>query len=170
MRAVALRRVRVFHLQPETSYKGAPLRYLQILKKMKAKLVQLENVAELNEYFASSPGPFTAIDGILGTGLKGSLHGLLYDVVEAINAARCREVIALDIPSGVSGDTGQVLGASVLASMTISFGFPKLGHFLPPGAARRGELINVDISLPPRFRHEGDKFLLMKSAIASATR
>ena len=51
--------------------------------------------------------------------------------------------------------------------MTISFGFPKVGHFLPPGAGRRGELINVDISLPPKYRREGDKFLLMRAPMAA---
>ena len=79
-----------------------------------------------------------------------------------INQCDAAEIIALDIPTGVSGDTGVIQGTSIQATLTISFGFPKLGHFLPPGAARRGELINVDISLPPRFRKEGDKYLLMK--------
>ena len=48
----------------------------------------------------------------------------------------------------------------------MSFGFPKLGHFLPPGAGRRGELVNVDISLPPRFKREGDKYLLTRGPLA----
>jgi NAD(P)H-hydrate epimerase len=127
----------------------------------------LETIADLQQFFQSSPGPFTIVDGILGTGLKSSLEGLFYDVVETINALNCHEVIALDIPTGVSGDTGAIQGTSILANFTISFGFPKLGHFLPPGAARRGELLNVDISLPPRFRKEGDKFLLMKNPMSA---
>lgn len=161
------RRVRVFHFQSEAGYKGASRKNFDILKKMKAKMTLLEASADLMEFFSSSPGPFTIIDGILGTGLKANLEGLFYDVVEAINAQNSAEVIALDIPSGVSGDTGAVHGTSVLANYTISFGFPKLGHFLPPGAARRGELINVDISLPPKFRKEGDKFLLMKNPMSA---
>ncbi len=160
------RRVRIFHFQPEENYKGASRKNFEILRKMKAKLTLLEASGDLMEFFNSSSGPFTIIDGILGTGLKSNLEGIFYDVVEAINGLNCPEVIALDIPSGVSGDTGQILGTSILATFTISFGFPKLGHFLPPGAARRGELMNVDISLPPRFRKEGDKFLLMKNPMA----
>ncbi|NDD92822.1 NAD(P)H-hydrate dehydratase, partial [bacterium] len=76
------------------------------------------------------------------------------------------EVVALDIPTGVSGNTGSIQGTAIQATLTVSFGFPKLGHFLPPGAGRRGKLVNVDISLPPRFRREGDKFLLMPGRMA----
>jgi ADP-dependent NAD(P)H-hydrate dehydratase / NAD(P)H-hydrate epimerase len=161
------RRVRVFHLDNETGYKDAALKNFKILRRMKAKMIQLETINELQSFFDSSPGLFTVVDGIIGTGLKGGLDGIFYDVVEAINRANTSEVIALDIPSGVSGDTGAVIGVSIHADLTISFGFPKLGHFLPPGAAARGELVNVDISLPPRFAKEGDKFLLRKEPMGA---
>ena len=157
------RKVRVFHLENQTLYKDAALKNLKILKAMKAKVTHLETFSDLQSFFDSSPGPFTVIDGILGTGLKGTLEGLYYDVVELINLIEACNVISLDIPSGVSGDTGAASGTSVHADLTISFGFPKLGHFLPPGAIRRGELVNIDISLPPKFSREGDKFLLRRT-------
>lgn len=160
------RRVRIFHLVDASQYKGPTQKNFEILKRMKAKMMHLENGADLESFFRSSNGPFTIIDGILGTGLKGQLEGIFYDVVDIINKQKLSEVVALDIPSGVSGDTGAIHSASILATLTISFGFPKLGHFLPPGAARRGDLVNVDISLPPRFRKEGDQFLLMKEEMA----
>ena len=161
------RKVRIFHLQEENGYRGAVKKNFEILRKMKSKMTFIENVADLESFFESSPGPFTIIDGIIGTGLKAPLEGVFYDVVELINRINAPEVIALDIPTGVSGDTGAIEGTSIQATLTISFGFPKLGHFLPPGATRRGELINVDISLPPRFRKEGDKYLLMKSPMSA---
>lgn len=161
------RRVRIFHLQEEDNYKGAALKNFQILKKMKSKLIFLETISHLHEFLKSSTGPFTIIDGILGTGLKADLEGIFYEIAEAINANHFSEVVSLDTPTGVSGDTGAIHGTSILSNFTISFGFPKLGHFLPPGAARRGELINVDISLPPRFLNEGDKFLLMKEPMSA---
>jgi ADP-dependent NAD(P)H-hydrate dehydratase / NAD(P)H-hydrate epimerase len=159
------RKVRVFHLQPETGYRGASLKNFRILKALKAKMTLLEQASDLQAFFDSSSGPFTVVDGILGTGLKGDLEGIYYDIVEMINGIHSTEVISMDIPSGVSGDTGQVHGTSILANLTVSFGFPKLGHFLPPGAARRGELINVDLSLPARFRREGEKFLLLRGPL-----
>lgn len=159
------RKVRIFHLNTEDGYKDATLKNFQILKKLKAKMTLIETAVELQSFFERSPGPFTIIDGILGTGIKGELEGIFYEVVELINRVDSKEVISIDIPTGVSGDTGAILGTSILATITISLGFPKLGHFLPPGATRRGELMNVDISLPARFRKEGDKFLLMKKTL-----
>jgi NAD(P)H-hydrate epimerase len=156
------RKVRIFHLESESGYKDAALKNFRILKAMKAKLTHLETSSELQAFFDSSPGLFTVIDGILGTGLKGTLEGLYHDCVQIINEANTSEVISLDIPTGVSGDTGEAGSTSVHADLTISFGFPKMGHFLAPGAALRGELVNVDISLPPRFNLEGDKFLLRR--------
>jgi NAD(P)H-hydrate epimerase len=161
------RRVRVFHLQQEDGYKGASLKNFRILSRMKAKMTHLDTVDDLHAFFSSSPGPFTLIDGIIGTGLKGDLSGIFYDTVLALNAIDCGEVVSLDIPSGVNGDTGAIHGASIQASLTVSFGFPKLGHFLPPGAGRRGELVNVDISLPPRFKREGDKYLLTRGPLGA---
>ncbi|HCM39390.1 MAG TPA: hypothetical protein DIS93_05420 [Bdellovibrionales bacterium] len=161
------RRVRVFHLEGESGYKGAVLKNFRILKKMKAKMTYLEAAQDLQDFFTSSPGPHTIIDGIFGTGLKGDLEGVFYDTVELINAQRSSQVVSIDIPSGISGDTGAIHGTSILATMTVSLGFPKLGHFLPPGAGRRGELVNLDISLPPKFRKQGDKFLLMKAPLGA---
>lgn len=160
------RKVRIFHLETGTGYKGSTLRNFEILKTLKAKLTHLETANDLQEFFKSSHGPFLIVDGILGTGLKANLEGLFYDTVEAINALNT-DVVALDMPTGVSGDTGAIQGSSILAALTISFGFPKLGHFLPPGATRRGELVNVDISLPPKFKSQGDKFLLMKAPMST---
>jgi len=155
------RKVRIFYWVNENTYQGATLHNFQILKKMRAKLVKLDSAADLAHYFTTSNGPFLVIDGILGTGLRGNLEGIFHDVVELINK-HATDVVSLDIPSGVSGDTGQINGVSLQASLTVSFGFPKFGHFLPPGASKRGKLVNVDISLPPEFRHEGGSFLLTK--------
>ncbi len=161
------RRVRIFTLLPPDSYKGAVRKNFDILRAMNAKITYLEAPSDLEAFFRSSSGPYTIIDGIFGTGLKGNLEGNFYDVVEVINRQQVQQVIALDMPSGVNGDTGKIHGVAIDATLTVSFGFPKLGHFMPPGASKRGLLVNVDISLPPRFRNEGDKFLLLKSAMAS---
>ena len=160
------RRLRIFHLCPEDKYTGATQKNFEILKKLKAKLTHLDAISDFQEFLKNSTGPFLIVDGIFGTGLKSGLEGLFHDVVETINQMNT-DVVSLDIPSGVSGDTGDIHGTCILATLTISFGFPKLGHFLPPGAPRRGELMNVDISLPPRFRREGKKFLLTKAPMSA---
>jgi hydroxyethylthiazole kinase-like uncharacterized protein yjeF len=160
------RKVRVFHLVRGADYKGATLENFKILQKMKAKLVHLTDPQSLDAFFDHAHGPHIAIDGIIGTGLKGDLEGHFYEVIGLINR-NVDTIVSLDIPTGVSGDTGLVKGIAIEASMTISFGFPRLGHFLPPGANFRGKLVNVDISLPARFAAEGDKFLLRARSVAS---
>jgi NAD(P)H-hydrate epimerase len=57
--------------------------------------------------------------------------------------------LAVDIPSGLSADTGEPLGAAVEAQVTVTYGFPKIGQILPPGRDLVGRLWQVDISIPP---------------------
>ncbi len=159
------RRVRVFHLVRGTDYKGATLENFTILQKMKTRMIHLEQAQDLEAFFDQARGPHLAVDGIIGTGLKGNLEGHFYEVVELINQ-HVESTVSLDIPTGVSGDSGQVMGTAIQAALTISFGFPRLGHFLPPGATFRGKLVNVDISLPARFNHEGNKYLLRAKTVA----
>lgn len=158
------RKVRVFHLIRAAEYKGATLENFKILERMKAKLTHLGETAELEAFFERVGSARYAIDGIIGTGLKGNLEGHFYEVVEVINRF-VDQVVSLDIPTGVNGDSGQVQGTAIHAAMTISFGFPRMGHFLPPGAGFCGKLINVDISLPHRFSKEGNKFLLQATTV-----
>ncbi len=159
------RRVRIFHLIKGSEYKGATAENFKILQRMKAKLTHVTDVGDLDEYLAQTGTPSLAIDGIIGTGLKGDLEGHFYEVIEVINRS-VPNIVSLDIPTGVNGDSGQVQGIAIHASLTISFGFPRLGHFLPPGANYCGKLLNVDISLPHRFSKEGDKFLLQAKTVA----
>ncbi len=159
------RKVRVFYIEPPTQYPPSVQKNFDILKKLGTKMTRLDSIENFENFLAQAPGPFTVIDGLLGTGLKGNLEGLYFDLVEAINKMNPREVVALDIPTGVSGDTGNIHGTAIQADLTVSFGFPKLGHFLPPGAAFRGKLVNVDISLPNRFRTEGEQFLLLREPL-----
>jgi len=93
------------------------------------------------------------IDALLGTGLTrpigGTLAELLGVVAEAI-AGRDDPpwVAAVDIPTGINSDTGHSDPATVPADLTVTFGLPKQGQFLFPGAADVGELVVDDIDIP----------------------
>jgi len=87
------------------------------------------------------------IDGILGTGLRSEVKGFYGRVIEAINGAS-KPVMSIDIPSGINADTGEVMGTAVLADLTVTFGFPKLGQVIFPGADYVGRLVRVDIGIP----------------------
>jgi len=87
------------------------------------------------------------VDGILGTGLNSTVRGFYQQVIEDVNASP-KPVMAIDIPSGLHADTGAVMGAAVRADVTATFGFPKLGQLLFPGAGLVGRLVRIDIGIP----------------------
>lgn len=86
------------------------------------------------------------IDAVLGTGSVGSARGLAAEAIKLINQAG-RPVLAVDIPSGVTSDTGKAEGPAVRADYTVTFGLPKLGLFQFPGADLAGKVIIADIGL-----------------------
>jgi len=69
------------------------------------------------------------------------------EIIEAINRSH-KPVMAVDIPSGLNADTGQVMGVAVRADLTVTFGFPKAGQLVYPGAELVGRLVRIDIGIP----------------------
>jgi ADP-dependent NAD(P)H-hydrate dehydratase / NAD(P)H-hydrate epimerase len=102
------------------------------------------------------------VDALLGTGLNSPVRGLLAQVIDRVNQAR-PPVLAVDIPSGLSADTGEILGAAVEAQVTVTYGLPKIGQILPPGRDLVGRLWLVDISIPPALA-QGVKTELAEAA------
>jgi hydroxyethylthiazole kinase-like uncharacterized protein yjeF len=103
---------------------------------------------------AAEPGVLNGadlvVDGIIGIGGRGGLRGASADLAEA---ASDRFTVAVDVPSGVSADTGAVDGASVRADVTVTFGALKPGLVVGAGLRRVGELrlveIGLEATLPP---------------------
>lgn len=85
------------------------------------------------------------VDGLFGTGLARPLEGAAAELVQAANEAEHGLRIALDVPSGLDGDRGRVLGVAVRADLTVTFGVPKLGLYLGAGPEHCGEIATVDI-------------------------
>jgi ADP-dependent NAD(P)H-hydrate dehydratase / NAD(P)H-hydrate epimerase len=87
------------------------------------------------------------IDALFGTGLSRPLSGRARAVVEAVGRAGV-SVLSIDVPSGLSGDSGAVPGPAFAAAWTAAIGAPKLCHVLQPAAALCGEIAVVDIGIP----------------------
>jgi hydroxyethylthiazole kinase-like uncharacterized protein yjeF len=87
------------------------------------------------------------VDALLGTGINKDVTAFMADVIRFLNAEDVK-VIAVDIPSGISSDSGQIMGAAVQADYTITFGLPKIGHILYPGAHYSGQLFIENIGFP----------------------
>lgn len=105
------------------------------------------DLAEARESFARAS---IVVDALFGTGLDRALAGLAAEIAEAIAAAPALRV-ALDVPSGIDADTGAPLGPAVVADLTLTFAFGKLGLFTPRGRAHAGEIEVVPIGVPPEL-------------------
>ncbi|MAJ93348.1 MAG: NAD(P)H-hydrate dehydratase [Rhodospirillaceae bacterium TMED63] len=93
------------------------------------------------------------VDALFGAGLARPLEGLALETVNRISetGAPC---VAIDVPSGVNGDTGMVLGAAARAELTVTFFRRKPGHLLMPGRERAGSVVVADIGIPETVLEE----------------
>ena len=96
---------------------------------------------------AALDGRGLIVDALFGAGLARPLAGESRAVVEAANAHPA-PTVAVDVPSGVHGDSGRPWGAAVTASLTVTFFRAKPGHWLYPGRALCGETVIADIGIP----------------------
>ncbi len=92
-------------------------------------------------------GADVVIDALFGAGLGRPLDGVAREMVEALNASGL-PCVAVDVPSGVHGDTGQVLGDAPQAAVSVTFFRRKPGHLLYPGRGLCGEVRVADIAIP----------------------
>ncbi len=94
-------------------------------------------------------GDLVIVDALFGAGLDRPVDGLPRAVIEAMNAGSA-PVIAIDLPSGVNGTTGAVMGVAVNASHTVTFFRRKIGHVLLPGRDLSASVEVADIGIPDR--------------------
>lgn len=106
------------------------------------------------------------VDALLGVGLSKPPEGRIKDCIDFINACNV-PTISLDIPSGISSSSSELLGNAVKATKTITFGLPKIGLLLYPATEYIGELYLSKISLSDELSKELNTNLLTGSEMAS---
>ncbi|MDE0048300.1 MAG: NAD(P)H-hydrate dehydratase [Rhodospirillales bacterium] len=87
------------------------------------------------------------VDALFGAGLARPLEGVALALAGS-SAGRRLPCVAVDIPSGIHGDTGAALGGSFRAAVTVTFGLRKYGHLLLPGREHAGDVVVADIGIP----------------------
>lgn len=113
--------------------------------KIQLKICDFYNINFVSEY---QRGRYTlVIDAIYGIGLYRAIEGETSDIIKKINDDTAK-VVAVDISSGISGNTGKILGTALLADLTITFAARKIGHCFYPGAAYSGEVVVKNIGIP----------------------
>lgn len=139
--------VSVYVLSKLDSILGDAKTNLDILVKMGIEIDEVtsdEQAAEIKNCLKSAD---IIVDGLLGTGLKGEVSGVMGEIIELVNASKV-PVVAVDIPSGINGETGKVSKACIKAKTTVTFAFPKIGQLIHPGCDYVGDLKIVDIGIP----------------------
>ena len=101
----------------------------------------------LIEYSDFIPGRCELIiDAVFGVGLSREVGGTYRDLLATLPGCGAAYVVAVDIPSGIHADTGEVMGIALKADVTVTFGYEKLGTLLYPGRAYSGAVV-VALSL-----------------------
>jgi hydroxyethylthiazole kinase-like uncharacterized protein yjeF len=118
-----------------------------LLAPLKTPVVEMPDSADFRKHKPAMHRHDVWVDAILGTGLKSDIRGYFKEVIDFINGLK-KPVFAVDIPSGINSDTGQICGTSIQATATATFAFAKAGHVVFPGARHTGRLEIVDIGIP----------------------
>jgi NAD(P)H-hydrate epimerase len=126
-------------------YRGAARINFEMLNQLDAEVAAFQDRTQVRTLVANAD---LIVDAVFGTGLSKPVGGHYADVIDMINA-RDKPVLSLDIPSGISGDSGQVMGVAVRADATVTFGLPKVGNLLYPGCEYGGACFVSRISFPP---------------------
>ena len=145
-------RVKIFLMGDKNKFRGAAQTNIAIIYKLPIEVLKLENAAAAKKDVAHCD---MIIDAIFGTGLDRPVAGLASDVIALMNKSK-KKVLSLDIPSGVNGNTGEVLGVAVSADYTVTFGLPKIGNMLYPGYELCGQIFVSHISFPPSLTESND--------------
>lgn len=137
----------VLLLASKGDVKGDAAVNLGIAEKMGIKVREIRSEkdwsAQKRKVFQSS----LLVDAIFGTGLVKPAQGLYAQVIADMNKSKAFKV-SVDIPSGLSSDTFQIIGPCIKADLTVTLAVPKIAHIFPPAEEFIGELVVADISMP----------------------
>jgi hydroxyethylthiazole kinase-like uncharacterized protein yjeF len=139
--------VSLFLLTDEQKLKGITKKNFKILKKIGVSIKKKPNQKEIQK---ALDGNDVIIDAMLGTGLSGEVKGIYKKTIELVNKSG-KKVLSVDIPSGINGDTGTIMGVAVKSDITVTFGLPKIGNLNYPGYEQWKKLYVSHISFPPEL-------------------
>ncbi len=120
--------------------------YYNICQNLKVNLIAI-NEENKQLAFDTLDEAKVIVDAIFGTGLTREITGIYKEVIASINEAKSYR-LSVDIPSGIDGTTGKVMGICVKADYTITFAMPKLGLYRYPALLYTGEVEVADIGIP----------------------
>ena len=139
--------VSVFVIGKVTEIKGDARVNLEILGRIGQTVVEVADETAWELHGAEITGHDLIIDAMFGIGLSAPLTGFYETVVADLNEAGV-PIVSIDMPSGMSADTSDLIGDAIDATVTIALGAPKLPLVLPPAESKSGEVVVADIGIP----------------------
>jgi ADP-dependent NAD(P)H-hydrate dehydratase / NAD(P)H-hydrate epimerase len=140
----------------------------KLLRGLGTAIFQVSSETELRAFKLALMTCDLAIDALYGTGFRGALPAIEESYVRALNNSG-KPIVSADIPSGLEADTGRVYKDAVRANTTVTFGLPKLGHFLGVGPEYVGQVRVDKISIPDSMLDDPkvNTHVLTKERVAS---
>jgi hydroxyethylthiazole kinase-like uncharacterized protein yjeF len=124
-------------------------------------MLRASGVQEYRDFGPEMRSASLVIDAVLGTGLSGPADGPALGAIVEINSSfPFAKVVAVDIPSGLSGESGTPPGEYVRADATVTFTAPKVCHAMPPACDLMGDLVIAPIGSPPAMYENDDRIQL----------
>jgi hydroxyethylthiazole kinase-like uncharacterized protein yjeF len=148
--------VKAFLLADPKALRGDAETAFQIFLRMKGEVLPIPSSKDYQRVKKDLEKFDFLIDSIFGTGLDAEVRGYYREVIDHLNTLQ-KPIIAVDIPSGLDANTGKPLGTAIRASLTVTFGLPKVGQLISPGIDYVGAMKIIDISIPRKLVEE-EKF------------
>jgi len=137
----------VFVVGGRAAYKGDAATNLDICERIGLPMWDVDDAAGLDLALARASEADLVVDAIFGTGLNRPPEGLFADAIRGLMAIRL-PILAVDIPSGLSGSSNRTGEPCVRADITVTFAQPKIPHVFDPAASYCGEIVVADITIP----------------------
>jgi NAD(P)H-hydrate epimerase len=148
--------VKVFLLADPKALRGEAETNFHIFLRMKGEVIPVPSSKDYQKVKRDLEKFDLLVDGIFGTGLDAEVRGYYREVIDHLNTLQ-KPIVAIDIPSGLDANTGKPLGTAIRASLTVTFGLPKIGHLISPGLDYVGTVKVIDIGIPKKLVEE-EKF------------
>ena len=165
--------VKLFIAGQITEIKGDARTHLDRMLLVGVSTRELPSVDEWVDSCFSGLKPDVVVDGILGTGTVGAARGVCAEAIRRVNALSERSlVVAIDIPSGLDSDTGDIAGDVVAADVTVTMGVPKVGLVSGRAVECVGVVEVVDIGVPDTLLEtvSSDRELIVREELRSLVR
>ena len=140
--------VQVYVVGAAADIRGDARLNLDILGRLGIDVIEVQSSQDWELHGAEVLRRDIVVDAIFGTGLKTPLGGVAATIAQDLNASAV-PVVAVDLPSGLSADDPAPIGPVIEASLSVTFGAPKLPLMLPPGEDMAGSVVVADIGIPP---------------------